>query len=53
MLCFMSAYPAKRTKKGRLLAMTPFKPKFTITPKINKALVEIERMRGFLERTLF
>ena len=27
-----------------------FKPKFTITPKINKALVEIEaRMRGFLD----
>ena len=27
----------------------PFKPKFTITPKINKALVEIERVRGFLD----
>ncbi|MCK4248613.1 MAG: Fic family protein, partial [Candidatus Omnitrophica bacterium] len=26
-----------------------FKPKFTITPKINKALIEIERVRGFLE----
>lgn len=26
-----------------------FNPKFTITPKINKALVEIERVRGFLE----
>ncbi|MEK6680809.1 MAG: hypothetical protein AABY79_02470 [Nitrospirota bacterium] len=26
-----------------------FKPKFTITPKINKALVEIERVRGFLD----
>ncbi len=25
----------------------PFNPKFTITPKINKALVEIERVRGF------
>ncbi len=27
----------------------PFEPKFTITPKINKALVEIERVRGFLD----
>ncbi|MBN1766779.1 MAG: Fic family protein [Sedimentisphaerales bacterium] len=27
----------------------PFKPKFTITPKINRAVVEIERVRGFLE----
>jgi len=27
----------------------PFKPKFTITLKINKALVEIERVRGFLD----
>jgi Fic family protein len=27
----------------------PFNPKFTITPKINKALVEIERVRGFLD----
>lgn len=27
----------------------PFSPKFTITPKINKALVEIERVRGFLD----
>lgn len=26
-----------------------FKPKFTITPKINKGLVEIERVRGFLD----
>lgn len=26
-----------------------FYPKFTITSKINKALVEIERVRGFLE----
>ncbi len=26
-----------------------FKPKFIITPKINKALVEIERVRGFLD----
>jgi len=26
-----------------------FEPKFTITPKINKALVEIERVRGFLD----
>lgn len=26
-----------------------FKPKFTLTPKINKALVEIERVRGFLD----
>ncbi|HCW06586.1 MAG TPA: Fic family protein [Cytophagales bacterium] len=26
-----------------------FNPKFTITPKINKALVEIERVRGFLD----
>ncbi len=26
-----------------------FRPKFTITPKINKALVEIERVRGFLD----
>lgn len=27
----------------------PFNPKFTITPKIHKALVEIERVRGFLD----
>ena len=27
----------------------PFNPIFTITPKINKALVEIERVRGFLD----
>ena len=27
----------------------PFNLKFTITPKINKALVEIERVRGFLD----
>lgn len=27
-----------------------FKPKFTITTKINKVLVEIERVRGFLAR---
>src|SRR3989339_601055 len=27
----------------------PFNPKFTITPRINKALVEIERVRGFLD----
>ena len=27
----------------------PFQPKFNITPKINKALVEIERVRGFLD----
>lgn len=26
-----------------------FNPKFSITPKINKALVEIERVRGFLD----
>jgi Fic family protein len=26
-----------------------FNPKFTITPRINKALVEIERVRGFLD----
>lgn len=26
-----------------------FNLKFTITPKINKALVEIERVRGFLD----
>jgi Fic family protein len=26
-----------------------FNPKFVITPKINKALVEIERVRGFLD----
>lgn len=26
-----------------------FEPKFTITPKINKALVEVERVRGFLD----
>lgn len=26
-----------------------FKPKFAITPKVNKALVEIERVRGFLD----
>jgi len=28
---------------------TIFQPKFTIAPKINKGLVEIERVRGFLE----
>ena len=28
-----------------------FKPKFTITNKINKNLIEIERVRGFLEAT--
>jgi Fic family protein len=27
----------------------PFNPKFTITPKINNSLVEIERVRGFLD----
>ncbi len=27
----------------------PFNPKYTITPKVNKALVEIERVRGFLD----
>ena len=27
----------------------PFNPQFTITSKINKALVEIERVRGFLD----
>lgn len=27
----------------------PFQPKFNITPKINKTLVEIERVRGFLD----
>jgi Fic family protein len=27
----------------------PFNPKVTITPKINKSLVEIERVRGFLD----
>jgi len=27
----------------------PFQPKFTITTKINKSLVEIERVRGFLD----
>jgi len=27
----------------------PFKPKFIITTKINKSLVEIERVRGFLD----
>ncbi len=26
-----------------------FKPKFNITPQINKELVEIERVRGFLD----
>jgi DNA-binding LytR/AlgR family response regulator len=26
-----------------------FNPKYTITPKINKALIEIERVRGFLD----
>ncbi len=26
-----------------------FNPKFTLTPRINKALVEIERVRGFLD----
>ncbi len=26
-----------------------FNPKFTITPKINKSLVEVERVRGFLD----
>lgn len=28
----------------------PFNPKFTITPKINKALVEIERVRGCINK---
>ena len=28
---------------------TKFNPKFTITPKINKTLIEIERVRGFLD----
>ncbi|MBN2031024.1 Fic family protein [bacterium] len=27
----------------------PFNPKYIITPKINKALIEIERVRGFLD----
>jgi hypothetical protein len=27
----------------------PFIPKYTIIPRINKALVEIERVRGFLD----
>lgn len=27
----------------------PFNPNFTITPKVNNALVEIERVRGFLD----
>lgn len=27
----------------------PFNPKYTITPEINKGLVEIERVRGFLD----
>lgn len=27
----------------------PFNPRFSITPKINKSLVEIERVRGFLD----
>jgi Fic family protein len=27
----------------------PFKPKFTITPQINNSLIEIERVRGFLD----
>lgn len=27
----------------------PFYPKYAITPKINKALVEIERVRWFLD----
>lgn len=27
----------------------PFNPKFTITPKVNKTLVEIERVRGVLD----
>jgi len=31
----------------------PFSPNFTITPKINKALVEIERVRGFLDAVKF
>lgn len=35
-------------KLGAEKIMT-FNPKFTITPKINKALVEIERVRGFLD----
>ena len=26
-----------------------FRPKFIITPKINKALIEIGRVRGFLD----
>ena len=27
----------------------PFSPIFSITPKVNKSLVEIERVRGFLD----
>jgi hypothetical protein len=27
----------------------PFKPIFNLTPKINKIIMEIERVRGFLE----
>ena len=27
----------------------PFNPKYIITPKINNVLVEIERVRGFLD----
>jgi Fic family protein len=27
----------------------PFDPKFIITPRINKALIEVERVRGFLD----
>lgn len=40
--------PRKTAKDFEGLKMT-FNPKFNITPKINKALVEIERVRGFLD----
>ena len=41
----------KEIKHPLLLERLPmaFNPKFIITPKINKALVEIERVRGFLD----
>jgi len=46
--CFWSI---ERESKGerRKTNIMAFNPKFTITPKINKALVEIERVRGFLD----
>ena len=42
-------YEEQLTPKSNGYNIMPFNPKYTITPKINKALVEIERVRGFLD----